>query len=125
MRIHHLALRVHDLAAAEHFYARVLGLAVLGRPREGAVWLALGEGAVLMLERCADPPAAVPFRSERAGLHLLALAIAPGERAPWEARLAAHGVEVVERTAYTLYVQDPEGNRVGLCTLDVAGFPLA
>lgn len=124
MRLHHLAIQVHDLDASERFYARVLGLAVLGRPREGAVWLALGDGAVLMLERCAEPPVSAPFRVDRPGLHLLALAIAPEDRAVWESRFAAHGVEVVARSEYTLYVRDPEGNRIGLSTLDVARFPL-
>ena len=124
MRIHHVAIQVHDLAAVADFYARVLGLPVLGRPREGAVWLALGEGAVLMLEQGDEAPVQAPFRDARAGLHLLALAIAPEERAVWEQRFAAHGVEVVARTDYTLYVRDPEGNRVGLSTLDIARFPL-
>jgi hypothetical protein len=32
----------------------------------------------------------------------------------WEERLHAGGVEVVHRTRWTLYVRDPEGNRVGL-----------
>jgi catechol-2,3-dioxygenase len=125
MRLHHLAIQVHDLPVVTDFYARVLGLVVLGRPREGAVWLALGEGAVLMLEQCAEAPAKVPFRDARAGFHLLAIAIAPEERDAWEERLAAHGVEVVARTDYTLYVRDPEGNRIGLSTLDVTRFALA
>jgi glyoxylase I family protein len=125
MRIHHVAIQVHDLAVVTDFYARVLGLAVLGRPREGAVWLALGDGAVLMLEQGAEPPIAAPFRIDRAGLHLLALVIAPEERGAWESRFATEGVEVVARTEYTLYVRDPEGNRVGLSTLDVTRFPLA
>jgi hypothetical protein len=31
-----------------------------------------------------------------------------------EARLASAGVEVVERSRWTLYLRDPEGNRIGL-----------
>jgi hypothetical protein len=44
----------------------------------------------------------------------VALRIEPSERAGWEARLAAAGVEVVHRTRWTIYFHDPEGNRVGL-----------
>ena len=45
---------------------------------------------------------------------MIALRNRRAERSDWEARLAAAGVAVVARTAYTLYVADPEGNRVGL-----------
>lgn len=121
MRLHHLAIQVHDLERARDFYTRVLGLAELGRPRDGAVWLDCG-GSTLMLERVSAVPLEEAFRTERTGLHLLALAIGADEREAWEARLLAHGVEVVERTVYTLYVRDPEGNRVGLSTLDLPGY---
>jgi glyoxylase I family protein len=45
---------------------------------------------------------------------MVALAIARDQRPLWEAHLAAAGVTVARRTTYTLYVDDPEGNRVGL-----------
>ncbi|HYG66743.1 MAG TPA: VOC family protein [Anaeromyxobacteraceae bacterium] len=119
---HHLAIQCADLAACERFYRDVLGLPVLKRwPRDDgtdrSVWLALGDGAAppfLALERAAAPAAPAPFVDGRAGLHLLALAIPAAERGLWEARLARAGVPIVHRTAYTLYVQDPEGNRIGL-----------
>jgi hypothetical protein len=44
----------------------------------------------------------------------VALRIAPGERGAWERRLQAAGVPVVDRSRWTLYLQDPEGNRIGL-----------
>jgi hypothetical protein len=34
--------------------------------------------------------------------------------AAWEARLARAGIPIVDRTAHTLYVHDPDGHRVGL-----------
>lgn len=116
---HHLAIQVADLAACERFYREVLGLPVLRRwPAEGggdrSVWLAVGDG-FLALERAggATGPAA-PWRDGLPGLHLLALRIGPGERATWEERLRSAGVEVVHRSPHTLYVRDPEGNRIGL-----------
>jgi catechol 2,3-dioxygenase-like lactoylglutathione lyase family enzyme len=116
MRVHHLAIQVHDLELVRDFYVRVLGLRELRRPREGAVWLDCG-GTVLMLEQVDGEPVEDAFRTPRTGLHLLALAIT--DREAWERRLQSHGVALVEHTRHTLYVRDPEGNRVGLSTLDV------
>ncbi len=115
--VHHLAILCRDLARCERFYREVLGLELVRRwPADGggdrSVWLDLG-GAFLALER-AD--AGAPPRGEGGapGLHLLALRIGPGERAAWEARLAAAGAAVEGRTRWTLYLRDPEGNRIGL-----------
>ncbi len=119
---HHVALQVTDLSAAERFYAGVLGLEVTRRWPEPdgtlrSLWLATGDGSFLALEKArpdAVRPSERPFRDGAAGLHLVALRIEPGERASWEERLAALGVEVVHRSKWTLYLRDPEGNRVGL-----------
>lgn len=55
-----------------------------------------------------------PFADDPPGLHLLALQIDAGACPSWRTHLAAHGHPVVDETPYTLYLQDPEGNRVGL-----------
>ena len=99
MRVHHIALAVTELPAAEAFYSGVLGLAVIARGAR-SIWLDL-DGAILMLEREGTP----------GGPHCLALAILPGERADWRARL---GAAIENETAYTLYLRDPDGNRIGL-----------
>jgi catechol 2,3-dioxygenase-like lactoylglutathione lyase family enzyme len=117
--LHHLAIQCADLAACERFYAEVLGLPVVRRwPAEGggdrSVWLGLGGEAFLALERASGPPRGVPWESPAPGLHLVALRIGAGERGAWEARLAAAGAPVVHRTRWTLYLRDPEGNRIGL-----------
>jgi catechol 2,3-dioxygenase-like lactoylglutathione lyase family enzyme len=121
LSFHHLAIQVRDLAAAERFYAGLLGLQVLKRwpwpdGREGrSLWLSLGDGGgFLALEACDGAREPQQFRDARPGLHLLALRIEAAERAAWEDRLAKGGAPVVHRTAFTLYVADPEGNRVGL-----------
>jgi glyoxylase I family protein len=120
---HHVAIQVRDLPGMERFYGETLGLAVLrrwptadGTGGERSVWLDAGDGGFLALERLADGPAAAeePARATRPGLHLVALTIERGARAAWEARLARAGVAVEARTPFTLYVRDPEGNRVGL-----------
>lgn len=109
MRIHHVAFRTDDLDALEHFYARVLGLQVVRRSPGRSVWLDAG-GSILMLERCGDGEPAVPDDS----MELVAFAIAPKDRADVAARLASAGLRIEARTAYTLYVRDPDGRRVGL-----------
>jgi glyoxylase I family protein len=117
--VHHLAVQCHDLAACERFYAGTLGLPVLRRwPAEGggdrSVWLDLGAGAFLALERASSPPAERPWRDGQAGLHLVALRIGASERGAWLERLARAGVPVVEQSRWTIYLRDPEGNRIGL-----------
>ena len=118
LAFHHLAIQCRDLAACERFYREVLGLPLLRRwPAEGggdrSVWLGVGDG-FLALERAVggDPPG--PWRDGKAGLHLAAFRIGASERASWEARLESGGVPVVHRTRWTLYLRDPEGNRIGL-----------
>jgi catechol 2,3-dioxygenase-like lactoylglutathione lyase family enzyme len=118
LSFHHVAVQCADLDRCERFYREALGLAVLRRwPRPGggdrSVWLQVGDG-FLALERASEEPARGGWRDGLAGLHLVALRIPRSERGAWERRLAAHGVEIAHRTRWTLYVRDPEGNRVGL-----------
>lgn len=120
---HHLAVQVRDLPLCERFYGEVLGLRVLRRwpATDGArddrsVWMTNDEGeapSFVALERVADGPA-IAEDATRPGLHLIALRIERATRATWEQRLAAAGAPVESRTVFTLYVRDPEGNRVGL-----------
>ncbi len=119
---HHLAIQVRDLRAAEEFYCGLLGLQVLRRwpwpaadqrAGERSLWLALGAG-FLALESCEGSREDQAFKDLRPGLHLLALRIDAKDRALWEQRFSERGVTVVHRSAFTLYILDPEGNRVGL-----------
>ncbi|PYQ15366.1 MAG: glyoxalase [Acidobacteria bacterium] len=119
MRIHHVALRVTDCSRSADFYSGLLGLPELRRfPGEGgprAVWVRAGE-AVVMLERALKGAGA----DEGSG-HVLVFAVQ--ELAAWEARLREAGIPIDDRTAYTLYVRDPDGHRIGLSVyrFDTAG----
>jgi catechol 2,3-dioxygenase-like lactoylglutathione lyase family enzyme len=119
VRIHHVALRVADCARAADFYTGLLGLPELRRfsaddgPR--AVWVRAGD-AVLMLERT------LKGAGENKGSgHVLVLAV--DDLAAWETRLGEAGIPIDDRTAYTVYVRDPDGHRVGLSVyrFDTAG----
>jgi len=110
--VHHLAILVRDLPRVEAFYSELLGLPVVRRDGERSVWLDLGRDAFLALERAPSPSPAAPDGTP--GLHLVALRIGRAERAAWEARFQEAGVGVYRRTGFTIYVRDPEGNRVGL-----------
>ncbi len=119
--VHHLAIGVRDLPSVEAFYTSVLRLPVQrrwprtdGGPGDRSVWLELGGGAFLALERAETTPAEQRPPAAGQGYLMAALAIARQQRADWEAWLASAGVPIVRRTPYTLYVEDPEGNRVGL-----------
>ncbi len=122
--VHHLAIQVRDLAATERFYCDTLGLRVLhrwpaaGGAGERSIWVDTGDGAFLALEvtaaaaRAPDGDTGAP--PYPAGLHLVALRIDAGDRDAWKERFARAGVVVYHQTAFTIYVRDPEGNRIGL-----------
>jgi glyoxylase I family protein len=126
--VHHLAVVVRDLDRAEAFYAGVLGLPVerrwadeAGAPR--SVWLALGGGAFLAVERGVhDVARATP---DPPGWHCVALGIAASEREGYRAHLASAGFPVERESPFTLYVRDPEGNLVGLSHYPVPAEPHA
>jgi catechol 2,3-dioxygenase-like lactoylglutathione lyase family enzyme len=109
VRIHHVAFRTEDLDVLEQFYTAVLGLAVVKRALGRSVWLDAG-GSILMLERRGAGEPSVPVDS----MELVAFAIAARDRADVAARLASAGLRIEARTAYTLYVRDPDGRRIGL-----------
>ena len=115
-KLHHLALGARDVERVATFYRELLGLREVIRHLESSgrlrsVWLDLG-GPVLMIERTEEPARQV--QGVGAGPFLLALAAEPAERVALESSLAASGFPVESRTEHTIYVRDPEGNRVAL-----------
>ena len=124
LSLHHLAITVVDLERAERFYAGVLGLPLerrwadaVGAPR--SIWLGLGAGAFLAIERHTGDVEARPI--DRAGWHCVALGIAPSARASWRSRLAEAGFPVERESDFTLYLRDPEQNLVALSHYPEAG----
>ncbi|WP_434380034.1 VOC family protein [Melittangium boletus] len=116
---HHLAIQVHDVERVTRFYREVLGFSELQRYHRPdgslrSIWVQVPGGGFLALEAVSEPPAPAPFRHERPGLFLLALRIPARARADVVATLARAGVAVEHETRWTVYVRDPEGNRVAL-----------
>lgn len=113
--VHHLAVCVKDLRAAEDFYVGILGLSVRERHRRSdgslrSIWLDLGD-AFLAVEQVHGGP----LRADASpGWHCVALAIDASAREAWIAHLAACGHPVERTSDYTLYVRDPEGSLVAL-----------
>lgn len=115
--VHHLAIVTADLGRSERFYGGVIGLPVIRRWNDAAgaaraVWLDLGGGAFLALERAADE---APRRADTApGWHCVALRIERSARQAWRSRLADAGHPVERESDFTLYVRDPDGQLLGL-----------
>lgn len=117
---HHLAIQVRDVERVTAFYRDVLGLSELKRYTRPdgslrSIWVGAPGGGFLALEAVEGAPEPLgPFRHERPGLLLLALRIAPGERAGAVEALTRAGVVLENETKWTVYFRDPEGNRVAL-----------
>jgi len=122
MKIHHLALRTRDLPGLLGFYTNVLQLVVVPKRAEVAaggghptpalaasIWLQAGDTLVMLEPAEEGEPEVAPGTRD-----LLAFAITPDEKAPFEARLAQHGIAIEARTAFTLYFRDPDGRRVAV-----------
>lgn len=121
--VNELVLEVVDLAAAERFYAEVLGLPVVERweDRE-AVWLMAGDRTRIGLWR-----PQVGLAGGRGGVHVhYAMHVAADAFDGAVERLRDHGQEVEVHAfggydeSSAAYVSDPDGNVVELWTWDVA-----
>jgi catechol 2,3-dioxygenase-like lactoylglutathione lyase family enzyme len=116
---HHLAIQVRDLERVTAFYREVLGFPELKRHLRAdgslrSVWVEVPGGGFLALEEVSGEPEPGPFRNERPGLFLLAFRIRPEARARVVEAFARSGVPLENETRWTVYVRDPEGNRVAL-----------
>jgi catechol-2,3-dioxygenase len=118
--VNELVLEALDLAAAEQFYAGVLGFPVISRS-ENRVWVMAGERTRIGLW---TPQ--VGIAQGRGGVHVhYAMHIAEADLDAALERLRRHGyepevVEFEETDSRAAYVTDPDGNVVELWTYDVA-----
>ncbi len=117
--LHHVAVKTTRVEVLATFYRDVLGLTERTRHEDDAglrsVWLD-APPTILMIERSEAGPRedAPDFSADPPGLHLLAFTIGAETHGAWRDHLAAHDVPIVHSSRYTLYVTDPDGNRIGL-----------
>ena len=125
--IDHVVLRVTDTERAIAFYEGVLGAKVERRgERNGLVQLRAGRSLIDLINVPADeaPPDEAPAEKTQRGRNMdhFALRIEPFDEAAIRAHLKAHGIEAgelksrygAEKEGPSIYIHDPDGNRVEL-----------
>jgi catechol 2,3-dioxygenase-like lactoylglutathione lyase family enzyme len=122
--IDHIVLRVRDLERSLRFYRETLGCAVEREQRElGLTQLRAGRSLIDLVT--ADGPLGrrePAAGSAGANLEHFCLSIVPFEEGALQQYLAAHGVTAGEPAARygaegegrSLYIEDPDGNRIEL-----------
>ena len=113
--VHHLALGAQDVETVANFYREHFDLTEAARHHQGnalrSIWLNAGP-MLLMIERSDASPREVHGVGH--GPFLIAFTVAANERQRLEARLVQAGHAVEQRTAYSSYFRDPEGNRCAI-----------
>jgi len=117
--VHHLAVRVFDLERVSAFYREVLGLPVLARHKfpdgsDRSIWFALPGGAFLALELADRGAPRTGSAANRIGYCVLALRIWREQRSQIIDELRRRSVPITGESRWTVYIEDPEGNRIGL-----------
>ncbi len=116
---HHVAIQARDIERVTAFYRDLLGFPELKRHHRPdgslrSIWVGVPGGAFLAIEAAGTEPEATPFRHERPGLLMLAFRIPRAGRQGVVEAFARAGVALEHETKWTVYVRDPEGNRVAL-----------
>ncbi len=115
-RLHHVAIGAREVEAVARFYRDLLALPEVARRHTDsgelrAVWLD-ADGTLIMIEKTSEPARWVS--GVGAGPFLLAFAVSPEQRQALEQALQGAGFPIEERSEYTSYCRDPEGNRVAV-----------
>ncbi|MDY7232576.1 VOC family protein [Hyalangium rubrum] len=116
---HHVALQARDVERVTAFYRDLLGFPELVRHHRPdgslrSIWVGVPGGAFLAIEAVSGALEESPFRHERPGLLMLAFRIPRSARAQAVEAFARAQVPLDHETRWTIYVRDPEGNRVAL-----------
>lgn len=117
--VHHIALHVSDVEKMSTFYREVVGLEEITRHHRAdgtlrSVWCRLSlspaEPAFLALEENEHSSGRTEART---GYSLLALSIDRDEKDELLERLKHFQVPIEHTSRWTVYVRDPEGNKLG------------
>ena len=117
-RLLETSLYSSDLEAAEHFYAGVLGLEMIGRVAGRHVFFRCGDGVLLVFdpEATSSPGGQVPAHGARGAGHI-AFAATAVELDGWRTHFRARGIAIEHEAqwpggARSFYVRDPAGNSI-------------
>ena len=112
-QIHHLALLSAEPTRLANFYRKVFDLKPLSIQRANgkirSIWFSFN-GTILMIERSHLKKSA---RTNN-GYHLLAFTIKSNSAGVWRKRLSNHKIMISTESKYSIYFNDPDGNRLAL-----------
>ncbi|MBI1923031.1 VOC family protein [Candidatus Poribacteria bacterium] len=115
-------LCVDNLAQAEAFYSRVLGLVAFSRVEGRHVFFRCGNGVFLLFNpaKTRQPAGDVPTHGTGGPGHV-AFAMQESDVPAWREHLRQNGVEIETEITwpnggYSIYFRDPAGNSVELTT---------
>jgi catechol 2,3-dioxygenase-like lactoylglutathione lyase family enzyme len=110
--------------AMESLYAKMLGLAVVGRWGDGTA-LRLGTGVVLLFEREGLAGRSEPLADHgTTGPGHVCLSARPGDYEAWKGRVREAGVEITHEEGWpgdghSFYFKDPAGNLLEIADRDI------
>jgi len=109
-KLNHASVRIVDLAASRRFYEGTLGLSLAPRPELGfpGAWYSLGSGQLHLIQ---SPPLFDDI--DPTNPHV---AIEVDDLDAMRARLRAAGIAMRDFGGPQIWVLDPDGNTVELCT---------
>ena len=114
------ALYVTDLAAAEHFYTKIMGLSLYSKVEKRHVFLRCGDRMVLLFDAEAtivsgNGPLDAPEHGMKGAGHI-AFAARDREIDQWKEYLTAQGIDIEKEICWekgrSIYFRDPSGNSV-------------
>lgn len=120
LAINHIALQVSNLERISEFYKEILGFSELTRHFRSdqslrSIWLSWGErgeaSPFLALEQHEGD---FSQKTKDEGFSFVAFHIPPSERDAWRTHFQSKGITLEHETRWTMYLRDPEGNRVGV-----------
>lgn len=117
-------LYAEDLAAAEAFYSRVLGLKAFSKVEGRHVFFRCGQGVFLIFNpaRTVQPEGAIPVPAHGAhGQGHVAFTMEKADIPAWRVHLDQQGVEIETEITWpsggqSIYFRDPAGNSIELAT---------
>lgn len=118
MNIHHIAIKTQNLENLNQFYKKVFNFKEDQRWYDDngkirSIWLNM-HSSLLMLEQAQSNPNQTKSDSKYGGWHLLSFDIKLDERVNWKNKLNELGISLKQESSYSLFFEDPEGNRLAL-----------